>query len=350
MTGQSAIMNKILLSLWVATYSMAGYSANLSLAPAAITYSSPADSVIDLNLLTGSWNATGNQVRFCEVPNASGNMTKAVIVSSSPSSGYNTVMAGITYTIFSSNIPGIGWIMGARDTNAPAWTPLTQNETQVYPFSDSGTGGSTSFGANVQFAFVKLPGNLNPGSNIFSSQKIADFTCYRNGTFVQTANINVNTTNINVQALSCEVTSAKSVSIPLGGANGFSTTVLPPVNGNFGEYSTDVSLRCNSGIVPWMTLTDASNAGNTSNIIGLSPNSTASGVGVQVFYNNEATAKSLGLDSSSKGNPNQFQVGNRTTGDGQIVTIPLNFKYIRAQESVTPGDANAAATVTLSYQ
>ncbi|MGO2333423.1 fimbrial protein [Providencia sp.] len=344
------MVNKILLSLWIVTYSMSGYSVDLTLSPATITYSNPADAVTDFDLLTGNWNATGNEPRFCEVPNSSGNMTKAVIVSSSPSSGYSAVMEGVTYTIFSSNMPGVGWIMGSKDTNAPAWTPLTQNETQVYPFSGGGTGGSTSFGANIRFAFVKLPMDLSPGSNTFPSQKIADFRCYQGSSLIRTASINVNTTNINVLALSCEVTSAKSVSIPLGGANGFSTAELPPVNGNFGDYSTDVTLRCDSGVVPWMTLTDASNVGNTSNIIGLSPSSTASGVGVQVFYNNESTAKSLGIDSASKGNPNQFQVGNKSTGNGQMVTISLNFKYIRMQESVTPGDANATASVTLSYQ
>jgi len=337
-------MKKLLLCLSMATYSVVGHSANLTLSSPAIQYINPADAVTDLNLLTGSWNASGAQNRFCEYTS---NMNKAVIESSSPLSTYTTQIDGVTYSIFSSNMPGIGWIMGAKDTNAPNWTPLTNSQTTVYPFS-AGQTGSTSLGSNVRFAFVKLPGNLSIGSNAFPQQKIADFKCYRNSTILTSqAAIYINTTTINVNALACQVATAKNIAIPLGE---FSITELPPVNGNFGEYSTTVELSCDSGVTPWMTVSDASNSANTSNIIQLTPDSDAQGVGVQVFYNNEVIAKSLGLDSSSKNNLNQFRVGGKTTMAAQQVSVPLNFKYIRTQQSVTPGEANASATVTFSYQ
>ncbi len=342
---ENKTMKKKLLCLLFVLPAMSGYSANLALSPAIINYQNPVDAVSDFNLLTGGWNATGSQPRFCDSTTV---FNRAVITSSNPSSGYTTTIDGSTYTIFSSNMPGIGWIMGARDTNAPLWTPLTNSTTQVYPFTGGSTGGSTSLGANVQFAFVKLPGNLSTGANTFPAQKIATFACYRNTTtLAQSANITVNASQINVQALACQVTTAKNVAIPLGE---FNLGQLPPVNGNFGEYSSTVELSCDSDVTPWMTISDASNAGNTSNVIKLSPDSTASGVGVQVFYNNQPMAKPLGLDSSSKGNPNQFQVNNKTTGNGQHVSVPLQFKYIRTEQVVTPGDANAAATVTFSYQ
>lgn len=337
-------MKKLLLSLLMTTYTVTGYSADLTLSPSTIQYTNPADAVTDFNLLTGAWNASGAQLRFCD-PGGS-NMNRAVLESSSSLSGYTTQIDGVTYSIFTSNIPGVGWVMGAKDTNAPVWTPLTNAQTTVYPFG-SGQNGSTSLGANVRFAFVKLPGNLSTGSMTFPQQKIADFKCYRTATLAAQAAIYVNATQINVNALACQVATAKNVSIPLGE---FSVTELPPVNGNFGEYSTTVELSCDSGITPWMTVSDASNSANTSNIIQLTPGSDAQGVGVQVFYNNDIIAKSLGLDTSSKNNPNQFQVGGKTTTAAQQVSVPLSFKYIRTQQSVTPGEANAAATVTFSYQ
>lgn len=318
--------------------------ANLSVTP--IDYNNPADSITDFNLLTGTWNAS-EQVQFCPYE-GSGNSPKdkGAIVSSSELSGYSMKLEGVTYTIFSSKMAGIGWIMGAKDTAAPLWTPLNSTETVVYPYLNSSSQ-SNNLGANVRFAFVKLPGNLPMGVNTFSKQEIAKFKCYFKNKLVQTASINVNTATINVASLACKVNSAKNVPIPLGV---FMSNDLPAISKNFGNFSTSVDLSCDSGVIPWMTISDASNSNNITDIINLSPDSTATGIGVQVFYNNQTVAKSLGLDSTSKGNPNQFQVGSKTTGNGQLVSIPLEFKYIRTQEVVTPGDANAAATVTFSYQ
>ncbi|UNK24185.1 fimbrial protein [Yersinia intermedia] len=339
-------MKRMILPLYIAVASIApAYSVNLNLSVPTINYKNPADAVTDFNLLTGQWDATASN-QFCAFAEVAKQKNQAVIVSSSTPSGYSAVMEGVTYTIFSTNMNGIGWIMGAKDTAAPSWTPLTSSQTTVYPFPGH-SNAVNNLGANIQFAFVKLPGYLSPGTNIFPTQKIADFNCYLDGVFIQSSSININTATINISALSCQVATAKSVPIPLGM---FMTSDLPAVGRNFGNYSTAVQLSCDSGVTPWMTISDASNANNTSNIIKLSPDSTASGIGVQVFYDNQATAKSLGADSSSKNNLNQFQVNNKTTSNGQTVSIPLQFKYIRTEEAVTAGDANATATVTFSYQ
>lgn len=344
-------MKKRMVVLFVSTASIASIA---SIAPAyctdsqlyigTIDYNKPVDSINDFALLTGGWNSNSN-AQFCP-SHQSGLKNKASIVSTSASSGYSAIMDGVNYTIFSTNMDGIGWIMGAKDTWAPAWTPLTLKETIVYPYPGQ-SAPQTNIGATIQFAFVKLPGYLSPGSHVLPPQKIADFKCYYNNNLLQTAAVNVDTATINIAALTCNVTSAKNVPIPLGI---FTTAELPAVGQNFGSYSTDVQLNCDSGVTPWMTISDASNSNNTSNVIKLTPNSTASGVGVQVFFNNEGAAKSLGLDSSSKGNKNQFQVNNKTTRNGQVVSVPLLFKYLRTEEKLNVGTANATATVTFSYQ
>lgn len=343
-------MKSKLLCLLLMLPAFSGYSflnQNLTLTPVSIDYQNPSDAVDDFNLLMGGWNATQSQPRFCD-NNRFYLWRRSSIISSQPSSGYTTTINGSTYTIYTTNIPGIGWIMGVRDPNAPLWTPLTNSELQIYPYPGGPVSDSYNLGANVQFAFVKLPGSLAVGTNTFPRQQIATVYCYPNDSNPrESANIYVDTTQIKVQALACQVTTAKNVAIPLGE---FTLNQLPPVNGNFGEFSSTVELSCDSGLTPWMTISDASNAGNTSNVIKLSPDSTASGVGVQVFYNNQTVAKSLGMDTSSKGNPNQFQINNKTTSNGQHVSVPLQFKYIRTEQVVKPGDANAAATITFSYQ
>ncbi|HBE9180242.1 fimbrial protein [Serratia fonticola] len=340
-------MKKIILSLAFSVVVISpAYSTDANLSVPTIDYNNPADSITDFNLLTGAWNVS-EHVQFCPLAESNNNQKdKGAIVSSSGLSGYSTELDGVTYTIFESKMAGIGWIMGAKDTAATQWTPLKSTETVVYPYPNSSSQ-TNNLGANVRFAFVKLPGNIPMGVNTFSKQEIAKFKCYLRNQLVQTALISVNTATINVASLACKVNSAKNVPIPLGI---FMSNDLPAVSKNFGNFSTSVDLSCDSGVIPWMTISDASNSNNTTDIINLSPDSTATGIGVQVFYNNQTVAKPLGLDSTSKGNSNQFQVGNKTTGNGQLVSIPLQFKYIRTQEVVTPGDANAAATVTFSYQ
>lgn len=132
-------MKNKLLCLLLTLPAVSGYSADLTLSPATVNYQNPADAVSDFHLLTAGWDATGSQQPFCE--NVNSFFSRATITSNNISSGYTTTIDGSTYTIFSSNMSGIGWIMGARDTNAPLWTPLTNSETQVYPFA--GGGGQT---------------------------------------------------------------------------------------------------------------------------------------------------------------------------------------------------------------
>ncbi len=320
---------------------------DLTLSPSAINFANPSDSVIDFQLLSGVWNAETHKPKFCAKANIfSSDYKKGTIISASLASGYKANFDGVEYTIFTTNTPGVGWIMGAKDTNAPVWTPLTSNETMVFPFTGSGSQ-SSELGANVRFAFVKLPGGLKPGNNNFPSQNIARFVCTNTSNGTETAMISVNTTSINVSALACRLSSASTVPVPLGE---FDMSELPAVGGNFGDFQTSSELTCDSGVIPWMTISDASDSANISNVIKLSPDSVAKGVGVQVFYNSEAIAKNLGKDSSVKGNPNQFSIGTKTTSNNQIVSIPLGFKYIRTESDVVAGTANANATITFSYQ
>ncbi|MDL4454799.1 hypothetical protein QRZ34_27615 [Klebsiella michiganensis] len=112
--------------------------------------------------------------------------------------------------------------------------------------------------------------------------------------------------------------------------------------------SVTLSLRCDTGITVAATVSDQTNQGNTSNIISLSAGSTAKGVGIQAFYNGSNTPVNLGPDNSSKGNTNQFSI-TRTTTQGQIVTVPLAFKYVRTG-AMEAGSANGLVGVTFSYQ
>ncbi|KVH63801.1 adhesin [Burkholderia sp. MSMB1072] len=97
----------------------------------------------------------------------------------------------------------------------------------------------------------------------------------------------------------------------------------------------------------YTTLTDASNPANVSNMLSLGPDSTASGVSIQVLHGDNDKLISYGPDSSQAGNPNQWFVGEFGNVD---VTIPLKARYVQTASDVKAGTANGRATFTMSYQ
>lgn len=111
-----------------------------------------------------------------------------------------------------------------------------------------------------------------------------------------------------------------------------------------------INLTCSGGTQNtqskiFMTLTDNTNASNTSNTLSLSPDSAAKGLGVQVFK--DSMLLGYGPDSAAAGNTNQWHAG--TTGNG-FFSIPLSARFIQTEQTVTGGAAKARMTFTISYQ
>ncbi|MEB2638551.1 fimbrial protein [Burkholderia sp. BCCIQ04A] len=96
----------------------------------------------------------------------------------------------------------------------------------------------------------------------------------------------------------------------------------------------------------YITLTDATNPGNRSDMLSLSSDSTATGVGIQILRSDGSVVR-YGADSSAEGNPNQWYVGEYGNG---TVNIPLKARYAGEGGKVGPGSANGLATFTMSYQ
>ncbi len=144
---------------------------------------------------------------------------------------------------------------------------------------------------------------------------------------------------------SCKVTTPK-IAVPLG------TVPMSTLNrdGQSADKSFDINLQCSGGTQGattrmFITLTDGTNAGNRSTVLGLAPGSAAEGVGVQIM--NKSTPVSLGPDSSATGNPNQWFV---TEAGNKNVTIPLSARYVVNGAPLKAGKADAVATFTMSYQ
>jgi type 1 fimbria pilin len=107
-----------------------------------------------------------------------------------------------------------------------------------------------------------------------------------------------------------------------------------------------VGLTCDANVAVHAVMTDQTTPSNTSSVVTLTGDSTASGVGVQFFYNGSGPL-TMGPDSSAAGATGQFLI--QSTTAAQTLTLPFQAQYIRTGELV-PGSANALASITFSYQ
>ncbi|MDR3099699.1 MAG: fimbrial protein [Paraburkholderia sp.] len=109
-----------------------------------------------------------------------------------------------------------------------------------------------------------------------------------------------------------------------------------------------VGLKCDSTVAVYATLTDATDRSNTTNVLSLAPGSTASAFGIQIFRDKSTPLISFGPESSTKGNPNQWLVGNVDTYN--TLLIPLTARYVKTAATVGLGSVSGRALITFSYQ
>jgi len=144
-----------------------------------------------------------------------------------------------------------------------------------------------------------------------------------------------------VTASSCQViTPSLNVHLPT-----ISTSRLNAVGTSGGDTRFNIELNCLAGVNVFITLTDASNAGNTTDLLTVKPTSTATGVKLRIIKNDGSIIR-FGPDSPLPGNINQWLVGS----SGATNNIGLTVQYYRDGGIIGIGSIEAAVTFTLSYQ
>jgi type 1 fimbria pilin len=216
--------------------------------------------------------------------------------------------------VYPTNIPGIGIridFKGAGVQPASATLPLTYNQTP-----------STLPGAAT--TYIQLSPKLVVTGPIGLS--VTNQLSYNVGPFLlaqatdgsgQLAVSNL-TVTATLASRSCSVTTPSvAQSLP---------TVSPGSlnSGSSGATSFSLGVNCASGVKVYVTLTDASNVSNTSTTLGLTPGSTATGIGLQILTG--STLIAYGPDSAIAGNLNQWLAG---TSAGGPMNIPLIVRYAR---------------------
>jgi type 1 fimbria pilin len=249
----------------------------------------------------------------------------------------NLVGGAATGNVMPTSVPGIGYqIQAAGNYDATATVSLPAST-----FSGSNCGqnaaGSKCYGyigSPLTVQIVKtatIVGSATvPGGQIFSLT-IGGIT----SSMVSLAN----STQILVQT--CSVTTP-SVAVPLGSVK---ASVFTGVGSPSAPTSFQIGLNC-SGVTSnvGITFTDINNPANTTNVLSLTPASTAKGVGIQILSG--GLPVDFGPDSSEAGNTNQVMIG---TMSNTSQNIPFTGRYVQTG-GITPGTADGVATFTMSYQ
>ena len=316
---------------------------DITLSPAAMTYSGPADSIVPGQIIGAAWSTNVNvgEVFYCGILLNQCSKSTMQPSGSAVYAGFSATLDGIAYAVFETGVPGVGFILGLKDPNATAWSALTTSTTQTFPASGTGAF-SDRLGWTAQVTFVKTGQSVVTGTYSVPQLNPAVLTAWNISNNSEDAQVYINPVTITFTATGCRVTTG-SLQIDMGLVDGRTL----PTTGNYTPSKPfNIGLSCDPGINVYAVASDQSNPGNTSQAVSLTPDSTASGVGVQLFYNTTGPL-TLGADSSAAGTAGQFLIQNNVPGG--TMSLPFQARYIRTGPLV-PGTANALAGITFSYQ
>lgn len=289
--------------------------------------------------LTDWYSVQSNKLLFCAASSSAIapllSYGQNALVSSSAGS-YSE--AGVTYIVFPTRTPGIGFVLASTASTGYPYYPLRTGAPQQLV---TALVSSTSLSVTVKARLIKT-GNIASNTYTISQTNMAEYGIIGKWT----ANLNphgyvyIGSTTISVQTPTCSPNTQNiNVNLPT-----ITTSALPALQSTTGDTPFTLSFNCPSAVNVYMTLTDNSLPSNTSTIIIPAATTTSSGIGIQVKRN--GTAISLGPDSSAVGTKNQFLVNSNVTG---TLSIPLTANYIRTA-TASAGKIKAIATFTMSYQ
>jgi type 1 fimbria pilin len=255
-----------------------------------------------------------------------------------------------TYPIYPTGIDNIGYILMVKDPNATDFGPVTPDYTTTYPAPGTINAPAGIIGIRAQIRLIAT-GPLSPGIYTLPSKLVAqmDGWAWSGGPHTAgTGYIYFGGTTVTVTGNGCLVTTPmnQSVTLPNVAQGEFTGVGSTP-----SERSpvVNVSVKCDAGVAVYATMTDATTAGNLTNILSLTPSSTAQGVGIQVFHDGQSTPVTFGPPSGTPdGNPAQWFVGSNP--GTATYTIPFTASYIQTENSVSAGSVTGRATVTFTYQ
>lgn len=238
----------------------------------------------------------------------------------------------------------IGLLVWAGDTSYSSARPLKGNNWQNI-FSQWCSHDSQGYSVYVKPVILKRSVSkqfIIPGTNIgeikLVPRKGSIFTGKTSFTF------SINRMIINDTASTCTLQTPSSITVHLPAV---SRNSFPASGDEIFAGQANIRLHCESGVTVYATLTDATAPGNRTDMLTLSNSSTARGVGLKIYKNNDSAPVKFGADSPSKGNVNQWLL---STGNEQFPSVLLKARYVNTGEPFIPGTVHALMTYTFSYQ
>ncbi|MEL4013641.1 fimbrial protein [Dryocola clanedunensis] len=269
----------------------------------------------------------------CSTPDSAADrdLSFTMRTSQAPVSGYTDV--------YPTNLPGVG-VKYHFTTNSGNICSVESdsgiiNSVRTYVCHIlKGTTPSFSFGTSVQFVKIAEP---NAVGTITQIPSVSVTFSYNNqaGQYPQT-NMYSGAAQVNIRSNGCNVTNP-NLTVPL---NDHAQSDFKNVGYQTKYQDFNISLNCDAGTKYSAQITGNSVAGvnDTIALDNAAASTTAQGIGVRLTDQSD----------SSWVIGQQYALG--TAASAGIINIPMRARYYQFQSKVTPGDANATATMTLTYQ
>lgn len=243
--------------------------------------------------------------------------------------------------VFTTGLSGVGSVVGSDgSTNAGGTWPNRYLPADIASSVAVGGLGSISGPTSVIISGKNLFQLIKTDTSISSgviNTKIAEMqaTSYNSANIIATIPVYI-TATINV--LACSVSTPNvNVVLPTVNANSFTG-----VGNTLGDTSFTVGLQCDAGakINATMNFTQDSDTADQSvaAVTGKGGAGIASGVGIQLLY------------GSTPLKNNTLTLLKTSSGGLELPAGAFSARYFQTQSTVQPGDANATATMTLTYQ
>ncbi|WGS47927.1 pilus assembly protein (plasmid) [Burkholderia sp. JSH-S8] len=266
--------------------------------------------------------------------------------------GMTVTRNGVAYTVWKTNVPGVGVAIGVRSyVNGCGWqawldlgtpTPPSPSPWAGWSCNKNSTGGSVTNGGQAEVALVKtgaITAGTVTGGVLFEGASTTG-GANSNGPFTVATSGHVSysltSTIINVAACTTPNVTVNMGSTMQSAFKGIGSSTTPPVAVNVAVNA------CPSGLTSIQYQFNPVNAvlDSTNGVLALSSDSTASGIGLQLKDN---SGNALKYNT-------QYTLTSYNTSTGGSYTIPLKAAYYQTSATVKPGSANAVLTFTMTYQ
>lgn len=240
---------------------------------------------------------------------------------------YSTNLPGIGYSVYSLTPACTGTVAGSVDgTNT-----LAGNQDTRLLCKANGPVSSTDMSSTPGVVFYKT-GPITPG--VVTGKIVGSFIMRNNQSTWQVPESTFQFINFSVRSTGCSVNNS-AISVNMGSIKKSAFSGIDSWPASTNTKDIDIALSCTAGTKVSLRV-DGTAENSAKGILKLSAvPGAASGVGIQLLYNNSPLALASLLPIGTA---------------GTTMTIPLQARYYQTQSTVTPGAANSYATFTMTYQ